>query len=565
MTDINSTRYEHRRSSEMAGLIRSFCSLLFGFALLSTAALGESISHLTTAAESGDAQAQFELGLAYDGGNGVVADIQTALSWYRRAAEQSHAEAMYYIALTFDYADRVDEDNLEAADWYRRAGELDHAESQAALGLMYEIGEGVETDLKAARNWYERAANNGNADGMGYLGDLYMRGAGVDEDRARGRSLLEGSASGGSFYGQIELAKVLLETGDTEDDRINGLAWLLIAGETASNGSEQSARTALIQSADASQSEMSSARRYALTLTQSLLQEDEDDAATGYWLETSEEALIEAAQKGLRALGYYAGDITGTTDEALDEALADFAAEWRYAEPPAVTPNLLMFIGGALAYEVYDTNETDTDMVDNAGSGFYVSASGQIVTNEHVIAACDQLSLPNGDVLEVIASETSSDLALLQAPPPHGNTILSLRAGRGVRSADPIWVAGYPLGGYITSDLSVASGTVMALAGMGQDRREFQISAPVQPGNSGGPVLDEAGRLVGVVVSGLDKLGLAAELGDLPENINFAISLGTLQSFLDTHHVDYLTAADPAERPRTPIIEPSAIVAIMCE
>lgn len=565
MTQMTSIRHERRFLSWGAGLIRSLCLLLAGVGLISLGAMAQSVSSLAVAAEDGDAQAQFELGLAYDAGDGVSADIQTALSWYRRAAQQSHAEAMYYIALTFDYADRVDEDNEAAADWYRRAGELDHAASQAALGLMYEIGEGVETDLKAARNWYERAADNGSADGMGYLGDLYMRGAGVDEDPARGQSLLEDAASGGSFYGQLELAKVLLETNAAGEDRTEGLAWLLIAGETASNDGEQSARTELIESADPSQAEMSSARRRALILSQRLLQQDGDEAASGYWLETSEAALIEAAQRGLRTLGYYSGEITGKTDADFDTALASFTADWRYAESPDITPNLLMFIGGALAYEIYDTNEANSDMVDNAGSGFYVSADGGIVTNEHVIAGCNRLTLPNGDVLEVIASETSSDLALLQAPSPDGHAVLSLRAGRGVRAADPIWVAGYPLGGYLTRDMSVAAGNVMALAGMGQDRREFQISAPIQPGNSGGPVLDQAGRLVGVVVSGLDKLGLAAEFGDLPENVNFAISLGTLQSFLDTHQVNYMTAADPAVRGDVPPIDPSAIVAIMCE
>ena len=105
----------------------------------------------------------------------------------------------------------------------------------------------------------------------------------------------------------------------------------------------------------------------------------------------------------------------------------------------------------------------------------------------------------------------------------------------------------------------------MALAGIGQDRREFQMSAPIQPGNSGGPVLDASGHVVGVVVSGLDKLGLVAELGDLPENVNFAISLGTLQSFLDTHLVNYNTAAVSSPQAAGPAVDPTAIVAIMCD
>ncbi len=70
----------------------------------------------------------------------------------------------------------------------------------------------------------------------------------------------------------------------------------------------------------------------------------------------------------------------------------------------------------------------------------------------------------------------------------------------------------------------------------------FQITAPVQPGNSGGPVLDAAGNAVGVVLSKLDAIRVARVTGDIPQNVNFAVSEGTARAFLDAHDVPYETA-----------------------
>ena len=99
---------------------------------------------------------------------------------------------------------------------------------------------------------------------------------------------------------------------------------------------------------------------------------------------------------------------------------------------------------------------------------------------------------------------------------------------------------GFPLSGLLSSDHIVTTGTISALSGLGNDRRTIQITAPVQPGNSGGPLLGEDGSVVGVVVSKLDAMKVAEAIGDIPQNVNFAVSLGVLQSFLNANDVPYL-------------------------
>jgi S1-C subfamily serine protease len=88
----------------------------------------------------------------------------------------------------------------------------------------------------------------------------------------------------------------------------------------------------------------------------------------------------------------------------------------------------------------------------------------------------------------------------------------------------------------------MTTGNLSSLSGIGGDTRLVQITAPVQPGNSGGPVLDSAGNLMGVVVSKLDAIKAAKITGDIPQNVNFAINANVLRSFLDANSVEYETA-----------------------
>ena len=83
----------------------------------------------------------------------------------------------------------------------------------------------------------------------------------------------------------------------------------------------------------------------------------------------------------------------------------------------------------------------------------------------------------------------------------------------------------------------------------------LQISAPVQPGNSGGPLIDTSGNIVGVVSEKLNALRFAKLTGDIPQNINFAIKTGALRDFLDNSVVPYRTAEAGAEQKTTDIAE----------
>ncbi|WP_441239146.1 S1C family serine protease [Bradyrhizobium sp. 930_D9_N1_4] len=193
-----------------------------------------------------------------------------------------------------------------------------------------------------------------------------------------------------------------------------------------------------------------------------------------------------------------------------------------------------------------------------SGTGFVVSANGHIVTNSHVINGCvgdikGNLTGEAAMVLRVVSSDVNNDLALLQAPSTTTFKDFARIRDRSIRSGDSVVAIGFPFHGLLTSDFTVTTGIVSSLSGMRNDSRFLQISAPVQPGNSGGPLFDTTGQIVGVVTGKLDGLRVAVATGSIPENINFAIKTGALRDFLDNSVVPYQTSEPKSELKTTDI------------
>ena len=193
---------------------------------------------------------------------------------------------------------------------------------------------------------------------------------------------------------------------------------------------------------------------------------------------------------------------------------------------------------------------------DRNGTGFVVSANGHLVTNHHVIEGCvgDILGNLTGEApvkLRVVSSDETNDLALLQAPSPF-KEVATIKA-KAVHSGDSVVAIGFPYRGLLSSDFTVTTGIVSSLSGLMNDTRFLQISAAVQPGNSGGPLLSSTGEIVGVVAAKLNALRVARATGSIPENINFAIKTGALRDFLDNSVVPYQTTDMKTELKTTDI------------
>ncbi|WVM92675.1 tetratricopeptide repeat protein [Halopseudomonas pachastrellae] len=134
------------------------------------------------AAEQGHADAQYNLALLYDHGEGVALDDREAVRWYTAAAEQGDASAQYNLAIMYDEGEGVPVDDRRAIEWYRKAAEQGHADAQYNLALMYDEGEGTKVDDAEAINWYTFAAEQGHASAQYNLALMYDEGEGTPED-----------------------------------------------------------------------------------------------------------------------------------------------------------------------------------------------------------------------------------------------------------------------------------------------------------------------------------------------------------------------------------------------
>jgi len=171
------------------------------------------------------------------------------------------------------------------------------------------------------------------------------------------------------------------------------------------------------------------------------------------------------------------------------------------------------------------------------GTGIVV-ADGRILTSNHGIAGCNSLTLQGAasGYGRVTAQDGGLDLALLSV---EGTTVATarFRSGNDIALGTEVVVFGYPLQGLLAYGANVTTGIVSGLAGPQNDNRIVQHTAPVQPGNSGAPLLDRSGAVIGVVISKINALKVANIIGDIPQNINFAVRGDPTRSFLRSHGI----------------------------
>ncbi|NKB58080.1 MAG: trypsin-like serine protease [Alphaproteobacteria bacterium] len=178
------------------------------------------------------------------------------------------------------------------------------------------------------------------------------------------------------------------------------------------------------------------------------------------------------------------------------------------------------------------------------GTGFFVTHEGHLLTNAHVVHGCKNITLLRvGDTrlsASILAEDRDADLALLKSS-AQPNDIANFRSGKGIRVGNDIVTYGFPLTGILSSEGNFSKGSVAAMSGMDDRASLMQISAPVQPGNSGGPLLDYGGNVVGVIVSKLSAVKVVLATGDIPQNVNFAIKRAVATKFLEENNVKYQT------------------------
>jgi S1-C subfamily serine protease len=170
----------------------------------------------------------------------------------------------------------------------------------------------------------------------------------------------------------------------------------------------------------------------------------------------------------------------------------------------------------------------------SSGTGFYVSNTGHIISNHHVVEGCNtvKLTFKGKEVsADVLAVDKMNDLAILKADLTPSK-VYSV-ATEDASLLEDIIIAGYPLGKKVSAAIKTSKGSITALAGYGDNYSEFQTDAALNQGNSGGPIMDQKGNVVGVAVANYGKNAGV-------ESFNFGIKSSTLKTFANANGLKFL-------------------------
>jgi TPR repeat protein len=187
-------------------------------------------------AKAGDAVAQYDLGVLYAQGKGLVQDYTSAASWFRAAAAQGNVDAEYNLGVLYAQGLGVNANATDAINWYQSAADQNHPAAQFNLGLAYAIGSGTKQDFAAAARWYKRAAAQGLAPAMANLAILYEAGTGVERSLVDAYAWYSAAGERGDAPAKARAEELFQQFDDKDKARAEGLAATIGAALDAFTG-----------------------------------------------------------------------------------------------------------------------------------------------------------------------------------------------------------------------------------------------------------------------------------------------------------------------------------------
>ncbi|MCC7312417.1 MAG: SEL1-like repeat protein [Sulfuritalea sp.] len=458
-------------------------------------------------AETGDALQQSILALMYARGDGVTKDATKAVEWYQRAAMQGDANAQVNLGRRYAHGDGVAKDAAKAVEWYQKAAAQGEENAQFSLGVRYANGDGVTKDPIKAAEWFQKAAMQGHELAQTNLGSMYGVGNGVPKDAAKAAEWYQKAATQGNAFAQYALGMAYAHGVGVAKDAAKAVEWYQKA---AAQGDDEA--------------------QFSLGLVY-VRDNAVKDVVLGYaWNNV-------AAANGHRKAGELRGMIERVlSKDELSEAQR-ISSGWKKGQilvregKPATTSANARAMPGAISKK-------------GTGTLFVVSKTGHAITNQHVAGGCTEIRIQGRDgVAKLLTEDAVNDLALVQLQHAVTDTAAIVSDPSKLRQGDDIVVFGFPLNSLLSSGGNLTPGVISALTGLGNNTNQVQITAPIQPGSSGSPVISKKGEVVGVVSMKLSDSKMAKATGQIGQNVNFAVSAQTLKTFLDTHKVPYSTGS----------------------
>lgn len=190
-----------------------------------------------------------------------------------------------------------------------------------------------------------------------------------------------------------------------------------------------------------------------------------------------------------------------------------------------------------IAASLCGQNSAEAEQVTSSGTGFMVNRDGWLLTNAHVVEGCSRVAVGSlGDAKEILR-DAANDLAAIRVQATAVPNFLSIR-DTSAKLGEDVAALGFPLSDILSDGVKITTGNVNSLVGLENDTRYLQVSTPIQPGNSGGPLIDRRGLVLGINTAQLGAK-YVSKTGVLPQNVNFAVKTVSLEVFLQSHSIAY--------------------------
>ena len=305
----------------------------------------DQIKLLETAARRGLAEAQFELGVAYDRGLGVTQNHATAAGWYQRAAEQGLTDAQYNLATLYDEGLGTPRDLERARDWYMRAADAGEARAMNNLGYIYEKGLAGVRDYGNAVVWYRRAAEQGLAIAQSNLAALHYLGRGVARDYEQSYRWYRAAARQGDAVGRNGLGLLYANGLGVERDLVQAMAWFSLAAHAKGPAGADAIKYRDQLSRLLSLAERAEAQALSIELATRVEDEEAPERpVVGVALPRPANDFRDSAiyaQRLLKSLGYYRAEVDGVAGGLTIEAARRFLRENGLRLAPQITRDLV--------------------------------------------------------------------------------------------------------------------------------------------------------------------------------------------------------------------------------
>jgi TPR repeat protein len=412
---------------------------------------------------------------------------------YRKAAEQNDAIAQFNLAFAYANGRGVAKDDAEAVKWYRRAAEQNLAQAQYNLGFAYANGRGVAKNYAQAVKWLRKAADQSNVQAETALGYCYATGQGVAKEHTEAAKWYRKAAEQNFAQAELNLGNCYANGQGVAKDDAEAVKWYRKAAEQ-----------------DFAQAQISLALSYAL-----------GQGVAKDYVESYKWTLLAASQ----------GDKDAKETMTI---LENNMSREQIAEGQKVARNFKPRLAPSAEPDTSSTGIAQT-RPQSSGTGFFITEDGYLITNEHVAGSEAQVRLVTREGLisaKVVKVDAANDLALLKAEGKFA--ALPVAASRTMKLGSTVATVGFPNIGLQGFAPKFARRKIGPLSGSQDDARYFQISAPVQPGNSGGALVDERGNVVGVLSAMLSMKAALATSGAFPQNVSYAVKNSFLLGFLES-------------------------------